>query len=304
MLREKSCGIVPFRQVDGEIRYLVISSAVTKREHWEFPKGGVEKGEREVETALRELEEETGVSDVEILPGYREPIRYIYRRQEGLVFKQVIYFIGRVGDPTVNLRPEEVKDYRWATYDEARTLLRHGNARELLYRCHAFIQGKPIQSRGPIGRRAPREGEGARGAGGARRQQGRGQAARQGASLGGARIQPDRQTPGRPAASEEEGRRRQEPRQEAPQEAPQEARQEAPRERQQGRRQEVPQKGARPQDSQAGRAAPRIAAPGRETGPAQGSAPAQGEAPGRSRRRRRRRRPRGQAGGGSTGGEK
>src|SRR5690554_2298984 len=82
VLREKSCGVVPFREVDGEIRYLVISSAVTKREHWEFPKGGVEEGEREIETALRELREETGVSAVELLPGYREPIRYIYRRAE------------------------------------------------------------------------------------------------------------------------------------------------------------------------------------------------------------------------------
>lgn len=158
MLREKSCGVVPFREVDGEIRYLVISSAVTKREHWEFPKGGVEKGEREVETALRELQEETGVSDVRLLPGYREPIRYIYRRPEGLVFKQVIYFIGKVGNPEVTLRLEEAKDFRWATYEEARTLLRHGNARELLYRCHAFITGKAVEGPGaaPRPRQRPR----------------------------------------------------------------------------------------------------------------------------------------------------
>lgn len=144
MLREKSCGIVPYREVQGEIRYLVISSAVTKREHWEFPKGGVEAGEREIDTALRELWEETGVKDVRVLPGYREPIRYIYRRPEGLVSKQVVYFIARVGDPSVKLREVEAKDYRWADYDEARKLLRHANARALLERCHAFITGKPV----------------------------------------------------------------------------------------------------------------------------------------------------------------
>lgn len=155
MLREKSCGVVPFREEDGEIRYLVISSAVTKREHWEFPKGGVEEGEREVETALRELWEETGVSDVELLPGYREPIRYIYRRAEGLVFKQVVYFLGRVNDPRITPREEEVKDFRWATFEEARTLLRHGNARELLLRSHAFITGKPLPPRSPGKKRRP-----------------------------------------------------------------------------------------------------------------------------------------------------
>lgn len=143
MLREKSCGVVPYREEGGKILYLVISSAVTKREHWEFPKGGVEEGEREVQTALRELQEETGVSQVRLLPGFREPIRYIYRRPEGLVSKQVVYFIGKVANPAVTLREVEAKDYRWATYDETYKLIRHANARILLERAHAFITGKP-----------------------------------------------------------------------------------------------------------------------------------------------------------------
>jgi len=143
VLREKSCGVVPYRDEGGKILYLVISSAVTKREHWEFPKGGVEEGEREVQTALRELQEETGVSEVRLLPGFREPIRYIYRRPEGLVSKQVVYFIGKVANPAVTLREVEAKDYRWATYDETYRLIRHANARILLERVHAFITGKP-----------------------------------------------------------------------------------------------------------------------------------------------------------------
>ncbi len=199
MLREKSCGVVPFREVDGEIRYLVISSAVTKREHWEFPKGGVEEGEREIETALRELWEETGVSDVELLPGYREPIRYIYRRAEGLVFKQVVYFIGRVNDPTITPREEEVKDYRWATFEEARSLLRHGNARELLYRSHAFITGKPLPPRSSGKKRRPaRKATASRQQGkpGSRPQRGRGNSgARLPASVSAAASSLSRRTP-------------------------------------------------------------------------------------------------------------
>lgn len=159
MLREKSCGVVPYRIEEGRILYLVISSALTKREHWEFPKGGVEEGEREIQTALRELDEETGVREVQILPGFREPIRYIYRRPEGLVLKQVVYFIGRVRNPAVTLRLEEAKDFRWADYEEARRLLRHVNARALLERSHAFIAGRPVASRLHID---PRKAEAAR----------------------------------------------------------------------------------------------------------------------------------------------
>ena len=183
VLREKSCGIVPFREVDGEIRYLVISSAVTKREHWEFPKGGVEEGEREIETALRELWEETGVKDVRVLPGYREPIRYIYRRPEGLVSKQVVYFIARVADPAVTLREVEAKDYRWANYAETRKLLRHANARALLERCHAFITGRPLPvRRGPAPEATEAEAQRRRGRrrrGGGKPEAGRGAPAQQ-----------------------------------------------------------------------------------------------------------------------------
>jgi len=173
VLREKSCGVVPFREDQGTILYLVISSAVTKREHWEFPKGGVEEGERETETALRELMEETGVTDVKLLPGFREPIRYIYRRPEGLVSKQVVYFIGKVGDPKVVLRVEEAKDYRWATYDETYKLIRHANARILLERCHAYILGKPLPERPQRqGQRRPQGQDRGRGQGQDRRSDG------------------------------------------------------------------------------------------------------------------------------------
>lgn len=155
MLREKSCGIVPYRVEGGELRYLVVSSAVTRREHWEFPKGGVEDGEREIDTALRELREETGVVDVQLVRGFREPIHYVYRRPEGLISKQVVYFIGVVGDPTVVLREVECKDYRWANFEEARKLLRHANAKSLLERVHARITGKRAEAPQPAAAASP-----------------------------------------------------------------------------------------------------------------------------------------------------
>lgn len=172
MLREKSCGVVPFRWERGQVLYLIISSALTRREHWEFAKGGVEAGEREVDTALRELREETGVSEVELLRNFREPIRYIYRRPEGLVSKQVVYFLGRVKNPTVTLRIDEAKDFRWATYDEAKGLLRHGNARILLERAHARIMGR---SHSPVSTKNQDPGEARRRRRRRRRRQGGGQ---------------------------------------------------------------------------------------------------------------------------------
>jgi 8-oxo-dGTP pyrophosphatase MutT (NUDIX family) len=149
VLREKSCGVVPYREEEGVVLYLIISSALTRREHWEFPKGGVEAGERELDTALRELSEETGVVAVDIVKGFREPIHYIYRRPEGLVSKQVVYFLGHVRDPKVVLREVEAKDFRWASFEDAKRLLRHANARSLLDRAHARVTGQPPPAPAP-----------------------------------------------------------------------------------------------------------------------------------------------------------
>jgi len=56
--REKSCGAIVYRRESGNVLYLIIQQ---KSRHWSFPKGHVERGESEKETALREIREETGL---------------------------------------------------------------------------------------------------------------------------------------------------------------------------------------------------------------------------------------------------
>ena len=84
MKYEKSCGAVIF---EGD-KVLVIQQV---KGHWGFPKGHVEDGETEVETAIREIKEETNL-DVEI----DETHRYIetYRPKED-VEKDVVFFVAK-----------------------------------------------------------------------------------------------------------------------------------------------------------------------------------------------------------------
>ena len=72
MKYEKSCGAVVFTRVDGEIRYLLIKSLTGT---YGFPKGHVEAGETEIQTARREIFEEVGLS-VELLSGFRREDKY------------------------------------------------------------------------------------------------------------------------------------------------------------------------------------------------------------------------------------
>ena len=59
MTIEKSCGAVVFTRDHGLVQYLIIQS---KEGFYGFPKGHIEPGEQEEETALREIWEETGLT--------------------------------------------------------------------------------------------------------------------------------------------------------------------------------------------------------------------------------------------------
>ena len=81
---EKSCGAIVFRKFHGNIELLLIKHA--NGGHWSFPKGHVEEGETEVETALREVHEETGLT-IQLEEGFRQSVEYYPRpniRKQGL----------------------------------------------------------------------------------------------------------------------------------------------------------------------------------------------------------------------------
>ena len=102
MKREKSCGALVIRK-NGE-QYDLVLLRHRFGGHWSFPKGHVEAGETERQTALREVKEETGLS-IRLYDGFRESVEYF--PQAG-VKKQVGYFLGAaLGDELI--RQEEEK---------------------------------------------------------------------------------------------------------------------------------------------------------------------------------------------------
>ena len=121
MKYEKSCGAVVF---DGD-NILVIQQA---EGHWGFPKGHVEEGETEVETATREIKEETNI-DAEIDERYR----YVetYSPKEG-VEKDVVFFIAKkVGGENV-AQEEEVQKIEWLSVKDAMQRLTFESSKNVL----------------------------------------------------------------------------------------------------------------------------------------------------------------------------
>jgi bis(5'-nucleosidyl)-tetraphosphatase len=141
---QAAAGIVLYRNDPGERRYLLLRSALTRRPIWEFPKGGVERGETETEAAVRELEEETGISRgaITLAAGFLEEERYVFTQGTGeerrLIVKRVAYFLARTDAREVTLS-REAQEYRWVTYDEALRLLRFPGKRHVLERAEARL---------------------------------------------------------------------------------------------------------------------------------------------------------------------
>ncbi len=121
MKYEKSCGAVIF---DGD-KVLVIQQV---KGHWGFPKGHVENGETEVETAMREIKEETNI-DVEINENYRYIERY---SPEENVEKDVVFFVAKKIGGEIKVQEEEVKATEWLSPREAVERVTYASSKKIM----------------------------------------------------------------------------------------------------------------------------------------------------------------------------
>src|SRR5215213_804492 len=105
---ERSAGVVLFRadpNSPGGRVFLLLDYG----RYWDFPKGHVEAGEDDLAAAVRELAEETGITDARVVPGFRHEIVYFFRdRKKGLIRKTVVFFLAEVAGRAVVISHEHV----------------------------------------------------------------------------------------------------------------------------------------------------------------------------------------------------
>ena len=138
MPREISAGMILFRRTP-EPHYLLLHY---ESGHWDFPKGHIESGEDPEETAKRELQEETGISEIHLLDGYKQTLRYFFRQKGIGIFKVVIFFLAETTQSEVTLSAEHV-GFDWLPYDAALARLTFKNSRDLLVKAHEHLHAPP-----------------------------------------------------------------------------------------------------------------------------------------------------------------
>jgi len=144
---EHSAGAVIFRREDNKIYYLLLHYPSTtrgaKKDYWDLPKGHIEKGEKIEETVKREAEEETGLKDIEIFPGFKETIKYFFKWEGKNIMKFVTFYLIETKTKEIKISGEHM-GFKWLPYEEALEQLTFKNAKEVLQKANAFLSGEGI----------------------------------------------------------------------------------------------------------------------------------------------------------------
>lgn len=109
--------------------------------HWDFPKGHIEKGETTEETVRREVREETGLSRIEFIPGFKETIRYFVNFGNEKRLKFVVFFLAKAPARAKIKISREHQDFIWLPYKEAYEYLTYRNAKEVVEKAEEFLTG-------------------------------------------------------------------------------------------------------------------------------------------------------------------
>jgi bis(5'-nucleosidyl)-tetraphosphatase len=140
MPREKSCGAVVFRR-DTEVQYLLLQYGAG---HWDLVKGHGQRNESEEETVLRELQEETGITEASFIPGFREEIHYFFQRRGYTVYKEVVYYLLKTHQQTVRISDEHT-GYQWLPFDAAYATITFANSKGVVARAQDYLKTLPSE---------------------------------------------------------------------------------------------------------------------------------------------------------------
>ena len=129
MRKVESFGVIPITRENEEYKVLLILHR--EGNHWGFPKGKANPGEKHIETACRELKEETNLEVKDILHMHAFIEHYHFRRKKEQIFKTAYYYPAIV-EGVLKCQEEEIRDARWFSFVDALNQLSFKQARHIL----------------------------------------------------------------------------------------------------------------------------------------------------------------------------
>ena len=137
MNHEKSCGAVVFTIINNKIKYLLVQNF---NGIYGFPKGHVEQGETEQETALREVFEEVGIK-INIINGFKIEDEYLLPKKDNTK-KKVVYFLGEYFNQKFIYQNEELSNAVLVDFETAMNLFQYESSKKILNEANDFLKNR------------------------------------------------------------------------------------------------------------------------------------------------------------------
>ncbi|MBC7868720.1 NUDIX domain-containing protein [Candidatus Saccharibacteria bacterium] len=130
IVREPTAGGIVFRRNSDEaVEILLIQDA---KDRWTIPKGHIEEGETAQQTAKREIGEEAGLTDTDVL-GWLGKIHFRYRRVDKLVLMTTqIYLVRAMGDTNAIQKEEWMNGIQWFKFHDALDVIEYEDIGKLM----------------------------------------------------------------------------------------------------------------------------------------------------------------------------
>ncbi|VDI32855.1 bis(5'-nucleosyl)-tetraphosphatase [asymmetrical]-like [Mytilus edulis] len=135
-----AAGLIIFRKIQSNIEYLLLQTSYGQH-HWTPPKGHVDPGESELQTAIRETEEEAGLSEqaYNILSEFKYTLNYEVKGRP----KRVVYWLAEMKNQECPIiLSDEHQTYVWSTLDRALEISQYSDMQKLLKEADNHIKSQ------------------------------------------------------------------------------------------------------------------------------------------------------------------
>lgn len=139
-VKEISAGVVIYRRTKEGSRFLLLYHG---NNHWSFAKGHIEQGEKSIETAFREVAEETGIKqkDLTLEKNFKVSTRFFYLREKTGIFRILIFYLAHTQSADVHVSWEH-DGYAWFLFKDAMYHMKYKNLKDVLKKANQFINDK------------------------------------------------------------------------------------------------------------------------------------------------------------------
>jgi 8-oxo-dGTP pyrophosphatase MutT (NUDIX family) len=142
---DQSFGIIPVRKNKGEWEIFLINqfSRIGNNTYWVFPKGHKEGDETPLQTAKRELKEETNMEVTRVIEDPTFELAYNFIFDGSKIEKSVTFFIGTIDNNAYRLDPEEVKEAGWFSLEDVGQRLDYSDTKKMFEEVKSYLKVNP-----------------------------------------------------------------------------------------------------------------------------------------------------------------